>query len=139
VQSILWQALIGLWFLACGPAMDTENILSSCLGELGMKSGADIDERRGEQRFPFKVTIVLQELSPTRKTPLPKTAVPGVIQNLSNNGFSISTAVPLTYATVVRCDIAIKNLSVSIPTMAQVRWVQRAHAGEYRSGLTYLL
>jgi hypothetical protein len=119
--------------------MDNENILSSRLGELGMKSGADIDERRGEQRFPFKVTVILQELSSTRKTPLPKTAIPGVIHNLSNNGFGIATAVPLTYSTVVRCDIAIKNLPVAIPTIAQVRWVQRAHAGEYRSGLTYLL
>jgi hypothetical protein len=119
--------------------MDNEIILSSRLGELGMKSGADIDERRGEQRFPFKVTVILQELSPTRKTPLPKTAVRGVIYNLGNNGFGLSTAVPLTYSTVVRCDIAIKNLPVSIPTMAQVRWVQRAPGGEYRSGLAYLI
>jgi hypothetical protein len=119
--------------------MDNENMLSSRLGEVGMKSGADNDERRGEQRFPFNVTVILQELSPTQKTPLAKTAVRGVIHNLSNNGFGLSTAVPLKYSAVVRCDIALRNLPVSIPTMAQVRWVQRAHAGGFRSGLAYLL
>lgn len=119
--------------------MDNETNLSSRLGELGMKSGADIDERRAEQRVLFKVSVILQELSPTRKTPLAKTAVRGVIHNLSNNGFGLSTAAPLTHSAVVRCDIAIQNLAVSIPTMAQVRWVQRAHGGQYRSGLAYLL
>ena len=119
--------------------MDNENMVSSRLGALGMKNGTDIDERRGEQRFPFKGAVILRELSPTRKTPLAKTAVRGVIHNLSNSGFSLSTAAPLTHSAVVRCDIAIQNLTVSIPTIAQVRWVQRAHAGQYRSGLAYLL
>lgn len=104
-----------------------------------MKTGTAIDERRGEQRFSFKVAVIVQELSPTRKTPLAKTAVSGVIYNLSNSGFGLSTAAPPTHSAVVRCDIAINNLTVSVPTMAQVRWVRRAHAGEYRCGLAYLL
>jgi hypothetical protein len=75
----------------------------------------------------------------TRKTPVARTAVRGVIHNVSGTGIGISTATPLAYSAVVRCDVALKNLPVFIPTIAQVRWVQRAHGGEYRSGLSYLL
>ena len=109
------------------------------VGELGMKTGADIEERRAEPRFRLSVSVVMQELSPAHKTPLPKTAIRGVIHDLSNGGIGLSTAAPLSHSTVVRCDITLNNPPVSIPTMAQVRWVQRAHAGEYRSGLAYLL
>lgn len=104
-----------------------------------MKTDADVDERRGEQRFASDVAVTVQELSPTSKTPLPKTAIRGLVHNLSNAGFSLSTAAPLNHSTVVRCDIAVKNLPVAIPTLAQVRWVHRGHGGEYRSGLVYLL
>ena len=118
--------------------MNLHNNVSVRVGKLGMKTGADIEERRAEPRFRLNVSVIVQELSPARKTPLSKTAIRGVVHDLSNSGFGLSTAAPLSHSTVVRCDIAINNLPVSIPTMAQVRWVQRA-AGEYRSGLAYLL
>ena len=120
--------------------MANTNMLSvSSRGEQGMKTEGSTSERRVDERFPVTVTLTVQELSRWRKTPLAKSGVRGVIFNVSKNGIGISTAAPLTYATVVRCDVAVKNLPVSIPTLAQVRWVQRSHGGEYRSGLTYLL
>jgi hypothetical protein len=132
-------AVVGPCFLGFGLAMNLHHKVSSRVGELGMKTGADIEERRTEPRFRLAANVVVQELSPTHKTPLPKTAIRGVVHDLSSSGFGLSTIAPLSHSTVVRCDIALGNVPVSIPTIAQVRWVQRAHAGEYRSGLTYLL
>lgn len=107
-------------------------------GKQGMKTGADTGERRLEQRFRFGLSVLVQGLSPTQKIPL-AAAARGVIHNLSKSGMGVSTVAPLTYSAVVRCDIEVTDLPISIPTMAQVRWVKRAHGGEYRSGLAYIL
>jgi hypothetical protein len=107
-------------------------------GKQSMKTGADTGDRRREQRFRFNLSVLVQGLSPMEKVPLAAAPARGVIHNLSSNGIGLSTATPLAYSAVVRCDIAVADLPVCIPTMAQVRWVKRAH-GEYRSGLAYIL
>ncbi len=107
--------------------------------EQEMESASEISERRAEERFPLAVVVILQELSHTRKTPLAKTSARGFIRNVSNGGIGLTTSAPLPHAAVVRCDINLKDVAVSIPTMAQVRWVQRDHSGQYRCGLAYLL
>jgi len=129
-------------FLASGRAalvsMANQDTPVSRRGKQSMKTGADTGDRRREQRFRFSLSVLVQGLSPAEKTPLAAPAAKGVIHDLSNSGMGVSTDTPLTYSAVVRCDIAVRDLPISIPTMAQVRWVKRAH-GEYRSGLAYIL
>jgi hypothetical protein len=119
--------------------MAKEDAPVSRRGKHGVKAGAETGERRREQRFPFSVGVIVRGLSPTQKIPLAATAESAVIHDISKGGIGLSTVTPLTYSAVVRCDIAVTNLPISIPTIAQVRWVNRAHAGEYRSGLAYIL
>jgi hypothetical protein len=42
------------------------------------------------------------------------------------------------HSSVVRCDISVGDLPVTIPTIAQIRWVEKVSGGEYRSGLVYI-
>lgn len=119
--------------------MAKEDTPASRRGKQGMKTGADTGERRREQRFRFSLSVLVQGLSPTQEIPLAAATARGVIHDISKSGIGLSTVTPLTYSAVVRCDVAVADLPISIPTMAQVRWVKRAHGGEYRSGLAYIL
>jgi hypothetical protein len=113
------------------------NMRSLRRGNREMKSKRGVDEKRLTTRYPFNVTVMVQELSPQQETP--PAAIGGVSRNVSDTGMCLSTAKPLTYAAVVRCDVTVSDPPVSIPTMAQVRWVERRHGAEYRSGLAYIL
>ncbi len=61
-----------------------------------------------------------------------------VSRNASESGMCVSSAVPLMHSSVVRCDISMGDIPVTIPTMAQIRWVEKVSGGEYRSGLAYI-
>jgi hypothetical protein len=103
-----------------------------------MRPEGGIQERRAAKRYPFKVVIAVQELSPEHKTAM-TTAMRGVSRDASNSGLCLSTDTPLTYSSVVRCEITVADSPVSIPTMAQVRWVKTNHGGKSLNGLTYIL
>jgi hypothetical protein len=103
-----------------------------------MNSDPGIEEKRRAKRYPFTVVVTIQELSAGQKISENSPAIGCVSRNASESGICLSTAVPLPYSAVVRCDISVGDLRITIPTMAQVRWVQKGHAGEYRSGLAYI-
>lgn len=103
-----------------------------------MNADPGIEEKRRTKRYPFTVVVTIQELSAGQKISDNSSTIGCVSRNASESGICLSTAVPLPYSAVVRCDISV-DLRITIPTMAQVRWVQRGHAGEYRSGLAYIL
>ncbi len=103
-----------------------------------MKPKRDSDERRVATRYPFNVTVMVQEMSSQQEATNPE-LIGGVSRNVSDTGICLSTAKPLTYSSVVRCDVTVSDAPVKIPTMAQVRWVERRHGAEYRNGLVYIL
>ena len=84
------------------------------------------------------MTVMVQALSPEQKNPMTP-AIGAVSRNASASGMCLSTETPLAYASVVRCDVSVVHIPVSVPTMAQVRWVKRCNSGEYRSGVAYIL
>lgn len=104
----------------------------------GMNPESGIAEKRAAKRYPFTITVMVQELSPERKTAVTP-AIGAVSRNASDSGMCLSTATPLEYASVVRCDVSVGHIPISVPTMAQVRWVKRCNSGEYRSGVAYVL
>jgi hypothetical protein len=113
-------------------------MLSLRRGEHEMKTKSGSEERRVSIRYPFNVTVMIHEMSSQQETP-PDVVIGGVSRNVSDTGICLSTAKPLTYSAVVRCDVTVNDAPVTIPTMAQVRWVERRHGAEYRSGLVYIL
>ncbi len=97
------------------------------------------NERRDDARFNRDIDVAVRELSAVSKTPdLRKPVIHGKIQNLSRRGVCISSKVPLTSAAVVRCDIRVADLPVSVPTLMQVRWVEKTRGQSYVSGLLYM-
>ena len=61
------------------------------------------------------------------------------IQNLSTSGVCLLGDRPLELSQVFRCEIQLPGLPVGIPTLLQVRWIDRpldAHA--YRVGLQFV-
>jgi hypothetical protein len=101
-----------------------------------MKSEAAIGEKRTAKRYSFTVAVMLHELSQDQKTV--GRPIGCVSRNASENGMCVSTAVPLMHSAVVRCDISMGDVPVSVPTLAQIRWVERVSGGEYRTGLAYI-
>ena len=88
-----------------------------------MKTKSGSEERRVAIRYPFNVTVMVHEMSSQQET-LPQGVIGGVSRNVSETGLCVSTAKPLTYSAVVRCDVTVADVPVTIPTMAQVRWVE---------------
>lgn len=103
-----------------------------------MNPEGGIAEKRAAKRYPFTIAVMVQELSPELKTPIAP-AIEAVSRNASDSGMCLSTATPLAYASVVRCGVGVGHVPISVPTMAQVRWVKRGNSGEYRSGVAYIL
>jgi len=102
-----------------------------------MKPEAAIGEKRTAKRYPFTVAVMLHDMSQEQKASGSQ-PIGCVSRNASESGMCISTAVPLMHSSVVRCDISVGDLPVTIPTMAQIRWVEKVSGGEYRSGLVYI-
>ena len=102
-----------------------------------MKPEAAIGEKRTAKRYSFTVSVMLHELSQEHKATGAK-PIGCVSRNASESGMCVSTAVPLMHSSVVRCDISVGDIPVTIPTIAQIRWVERVSGGEYRSGLAYI-
>jgi len=96
------------------------------------------DDRRTADRFPYSMEVILQELSGESRTTPAGPPIFAHIYNVSQRGMCVSSSVPLIYSKVVRCDIGLKDLPVAVPTVAQVRWVEKINLRNYRCGLRYL-
>ena len=96
-------------------------------------------ERRARERVPYAIDVTLQEMSDisggiVRGEPIVARAV-----NVSQTGMCVSSRVPLMLTTSLRCSIGLDDLQIAVPTVAQVRWVEKINSRTYRSGLQYLL
>ena len=105
---------------------------------LTMKRRTD-GERRLHPRYPLNpglpnVAVVLQGLHNEGHELLRSQ-----IQNLSTSGVCLLGDRPVELSQVFRCEILLPGLPVGIPTLLQVRWIDRppdAHA--YRVGLQFV-
>ena len=64
----------------------------------------------------------------------------GRIQNMSKGGVCFLSQAPITRASLLRCEIGITDVPLSIPTLALVRWTkkQNLESSSYLSGLQFL-
>jgi hypothetical protein len=97
-------------------------------------------ERRQHQRFPQVLDVHARSLPPVQSPLAPPREFDGRIQNLSRGGACILSSLPLPAASFVRCDIAMPDVPIAIPTLMQVRWTaKRGHKSvSYLSGLSFI-
>jgi hypothetical protein len=96
-------------------------------------------ERRAKQRVPYAIDVTLQEMSDISGATVKGDPIIARAVNVSQTGMCVSSRVPLMLTTSLRCLIGLNDLQVAVPTMAQVRWVEKINSRTYLSGLQYLL
>ncbi len=99
----------------------------------------ETSERRTRERYQYSIDIILQELSGDSVADGSAKQILGQVDNVSKRGLCVSSPVPLMLSKVVRCDIGLRDLPVTVPTIAQVRWVEKINPRNYRCGLQYVL
>jgi len=97
-------------------------------------------DRRQHTRFPHVLEVQARTLPPVQAGYPASKEVPGRIQNVSEGGVCIVSALPLPVATFVCCEIAMPDVPVSTPTLMQVRWTakQGNKAAHYVNGLRFV-
>jgi c-di-GMP-binding flagellar brake protein YcgR len=68
-----------------------------------------------------------------------RTAVRGQIENASCGGVSVLSSRLVPISSLVRCELKLSQSAAVIPTLMQVRWIQKTMVGElYRIGLQFI-
>lgn len=96
-------------------------------------------EKRLSPRYPYILDLSFSELpradAPPRAAPLLR----GRVQNLSRGGLCILCSDPIAERGVLRCEIAVAELPVTIPALVRVCWTQeRDVSGGRLAGLQFL-
>jgi PilZ domain len=63
------------------------------------------------------------------------------VQNVSKGGLCLVSPQPMARSCLVRCEISVSEIPVSIPTLMQVRWTRKKgrQSDTYFIGLQFLL
>jgi|SRR5579864_526852 len=95
-------------------------------------------EVRQHPRYAVHCIASAQELSDCG-TPSEDDELQGEIHNISRGGFCITLKRLCRVSSVLKCDIIIPGVPVSIPTLAQVRWSHESPEGGWAAGFQFLL
>ena len=97
-------------------------------------------ERRLHARYPVRGDLtghLLSALGPPKESEQP---FRGEISDLSGGGLCVFTPRAVSLLSPIRCEVRLADLPVSIPTLVQVRWVERNLSGEgEKVGLQFLI
>jgi hypothetical protein len=98
-------------------------------------------DRRQYPRFPQLLELRAREVQPLGSGIEPEKAVVGRVQNVSKGGLCLVSPQPMARSCLVRCEISVSEIPVSIPTLMQVRWTRKKslQADTYLTGLQFLL
>ena len=105
-----------------------------------MKRIAERD-RRQYPRFPQLLELQAREVHTLGSRSEIEKAVVGRVQNVSRGGICLVSPQPMAQSCLVRCEIGVSEIPVSIPTLMQVRWTrkQSLQADTYVTGLQFVL
>ena len=97
-------------------------------------------DRRQYPRFPEVLDVRVREIQPLRSA-IGGKAVTGRVHNISHGGICFITTQPIRQSSPVRCRIGAPEAPVNIPTLMQVRWIQKhkLQPDTYLVGLQFLL
>jgi c-di-GMP-binding flagellar brake protein YcgR len=100
----------------------------------------EIEEKRNSPRLPWAVEIVGLILSPLTAPEQTQLPLRGMAVNISSGGIGMLSDQPLSPDAVVRCEIALSDNRMLIPTLLKVRWYNKVEGeGQYRLGLHFLI
>jgi len=89
-------------------------------------------------RFPFAAELEASQLSLVDKPRPNAKLVRAKIENISSGGLCIRTKRPLGSSGLVRCELHLPGVPVSVPLLARVCWSEkRSGANPYRIGLEF--
>jgi hypothetical protein len=94
-------------------------------------------ERSTRERVPYSIAVTLHELSVTGLV-VKNSRIPARVEDFSQTGMRVSSVARIMPFTSVLCTVNINDVQVNVPTIAQVRWVERLNSGHYFIGLEYL-
>jgi hypothetical protein len=98
------------------------------------------NERRSFPRFSWSAEIDLTLLPVVQAAVRPGRVLKAEAENIAKGGIGIHCDRPIASGTIVRCDIALLNEDVHIPTLLKVRWNSFIKdKKQYRLGLEFLL
>ena len=104
-----------------------------------MKQGP-LHERRQHPRYSVSAELTVRILSSLFSSTRAEQSLEGTIHDISDGGLSILIPQAVSVPNPIRCEIRLPDLPVSIPTLAQVRWVEDSpSSGGTRVGLQFLL
>src|ERR1700722_4751398 len=94
------------------------------------------DEKRGSPRFRWSAKVDLTLLPVLQAADRPGRVLKAEAENVAKGGIGVLCDRPIASGTIVRCDIALVNEDVHIPTLLKVRWNSPAKDNrKYRLGL----
>jgi hypothetical protein len=98
-------------------------------------------DRRQHPRFPQLLELQAREVQTVGSRSEIEKAVIGRVQNVSRGGICLVSPQPMAQSCLVRCEIGVSEIPVSIPTLMQVRWTrkQSLQADTYVTGLQFVL
>ena len=95
-------------------------------------------EQRRSSRVRFSSVLRARELPHLGHSHTQKRLREGKIQDISAGGICIITKQRLKEAQILHCELKIPAVSISIPTLMQVRWILPRNQ-QFRVGLQFLL
>lgn len=98
-------------------------------------------DRRQHPRFPHLLELQAHEVQLLESGIEKEKTIVGRVQNVSKGGLCFVSPQPIEQSCLVRCEIGVSEIPVSIPTLMQVRWTrkQSLQANTYVTGLQFLL
>jgi len=98
-------------------------------------------DRRRFKRFPQSVEVILRPLPQLGHSETKAKPIPGRLQNMSQGGICLLTSRAIKKSAVVRCEIALNDAPIKLPTLMHVCWTKKQVLQEesYLSGLEFLI
>ena len=98
-----------------------------------------IKEKRGDFRCPYKAAVSYIALGSLGQPP-DKEFTSAEIMDLSDNGVRIHLKRRvLKEGTMLQVRIPMSGIQVTVPTLAQVRWIKEQSSGDYQVGLIFVV
>ena len=112
-----------------------EEIVTNSTSKLMTPSA--IPEQRRSSRVRFSSELRARELPRLGGSHAQKRLLEGRIQDISAGGICIVAKRRLKVTQILHCELKIPAVSISVPTLMQVRWIRPGN-GQFRIGLQFL-
>jgi hypothetical protein len=96
-------------------------------------------EKRVIQRFPYKYPVIYISLGHEAHPPT-KENTDSEIMDLSDNGMRLRVnGRKLAEGSLLLVRVPVSEVPVSVPSLAQVRWIKEVQSGTYEAGLRFVV